>query len=239
MTWITSTTSFAGRCVCFSCRLARGCYAWRGEGRGGCDAHVCVAPLFLCHRRYLCPACTKGNEGKERPFTSTTPKALATLPQSVRDQFPCILTKRAGLDARLVALIPALIDAKSGPAAISRLLLEMATLRHSKAMLQYYTVIEERLIEERHAARHPATAAMFPGAWLSKLPDPCPLFSLWADQGGYRGAHPSGRNGPGEGEALSCPGRSWRWLTPPTSCHLIQHWPRLRQASTLAASTSR
>ena len=92
---------------------------------------------YIFQERMYCSSC------RSNPVV-TSQDIHQQCPPEVLGQFPCLLTHRAAVDLKLVDLIMASVGNKLGPDALSKIILEMYSLRYFHDMIKYYSTLLSR-----------------------------------------------------------------------------------------------
>ena len=142
---------------------------------------------YMMTRRYICHACKRRNKELEEEaatngthcekvqftFMGWNSQCLKLMPYDQLDNFPAILTHRAGVDRMVLDLLPPLFDAGLGPERLSEMLLELHTAQYYNNYRRYEVALGKRMVFK---------------------PDYIPvMFSELGDKTRYNGRVPTGR----------------------------------------------
>lgn len=98
------------------------CDGWNTNGpRRVIDTH---GHYYIWARRHKCRS-AHGKDAREMTFQGLDPEVVAKLPGFIREQFPCIITRRAAIDKECNELVMTLFQEKMGALTIERLLEEL------------------------------------------------------------------------------------------------------------------
>jgi hypothetical protein len=114
--------------LCPKCGLVSNRKGWMDEPRliYGMDSNY-----WLLSRRHFCSKC-------ELHFVVSNPDVLIHLPKFVQESFPAILSKKAGIDKRLMGWVESLGDTAVGPEAVRNMIREFHTLKYDVLKRNYY-----------------------------------------------------------------------------------------------------
>lgn len=118
-----------------------------------------------------------------RSWTGSSPEMMATLPRWLQLAFPAVLSRRAGISKRLMAILRSSNQDKMGPAGIRALLLEQHTLKYNRLLLQYLEAAAEVYRDNR--AGQTTIEASF------SLNISIPEFGHFGDKERYNGSVPT------------------------------------------------
>ncbi|KAI3649998.1 hypothetical protein MP228_005630 [Amoeboaphelidium protococcarum] len=130
---------------------------------------------YIATCRYQCKDCNTH-------FVPTSADVLRQFPLEVQFAFPCLLSKRSGIDLKIVKMLNIFIDQSMGPQAVADYLKELHSLKHQELEVQYYSTLNTL------KAVYASQTRLF----ASKIDSSAVQFSKFADPNGYSGFTPSG-----------------------------------------------
>ncbi|KAI3630079.1 hypothetical protein MIR68_011514 [Amoeboaphelidium protococcarum] len=130
---------------------------------------------YIATCRYQCKDCNTH-------FVPTSADVLRQFPLEVQFAFPCLLSKRSGIDLKIVKMLNIFIDQSMGPQAVADYLKELHSLKHQELEAQYYSALNTL------KAVYASQTRLF----ASKIDSSAVQFSKFADPNGYSGFTSSG-----------------------------------------------
>lgn len=137
--------------LCSRCKSAASPKGWVHEARFIYGFHD---NYWIYSRRHFCSQCNYH-------FVASSPECLELLPKFVQDKFPAVLSKRAGMDKRMLQLMESLSDTPVGPTYIQKMVTKFHTLSYDKKKRNYYAIGAYVFQKWRSDGKNPPNVTLF------------------------------------------------------------------------------